>query len=72
MTVSLPLEQMTILDKIAAMEKLWDELCRDPESIRSPDWHENILKSREQAIKEGRSQFASIDSAKKRIREQVK
>jgi hypothetical protein len=72
MTVSLPLDQMTTLDKIAAMEKLWDELCRDPESIPSPGWHKDTLKAREQAIKEGRSQFTSFDSAKKSIREQIK
>jgi hypothetical protein len=65
MTVSLPLDQMTVLDKIAAMEKLWDELCRHAESISSPGWHEDTLKAREQAINEGKAEFTSFDQAKK-------
>ncbi|GAG08394.1 unnamed protein product, partial [marine sediment metagenome] len=32
MDTSLPLDKMTSLDKIAVMEKLWDDLCRDSES----------------------------------------
>jgi hypothetical protein len=36
---------MTSLDKIAVMEKLWDDLCRDPESIPSPKWHKEVLES---------------------------
>jgi hypothetical protein len=29
MDISLPLDKMTSLDKIAVMEKLWDDLCRE-------------------------------------------
>jgi hypothetical protein len=35
MDISLPLDKKTSLDKIAVMEKLWDDLCRDPEGIPS-------------------------------------
>jgi hypothetical protein len=31
MNISLLLDKMTNLDKIALMEKLWDDLCQDPE-----------------------------------------
>ncbi len=30
---ALPLDKMTIEDKLAAMEQLWDDLCRNPESV---------------------------------------
>ena len=72
MNISLPLDKMTRLDKIAVMEKLWDDLCRDPESIPSPTWHKEVLEAREKEIKEGKAKFTSFDQAKKRIRDQVR
>ena len=72
MNISLPLDKMTNLDKIAVMEKLWDDLCRDPESIPSPTWHKDVLEAREKEINEGKAKFTSFDLAKERIRDQVK
>ncbi len=66
--ISLPLDKMTSLDKIAVMEKLWDDLCRDPESIPSPKWHKEVLEAREKEINEGKAKFAAFDRAKERIR----
>jgi hypothetical protein len=35
----LPLDKMTTEDKLAVMEQLWEDLCRNPESVPSPSWH---------------------------------
>jgi hypothetical protein len=72
MNISLPLDKMTSLDKIAVMEKLWDDLCHDPESIPSPTWHKGVLEAREKEVIEGRAKFTSFDLAKGKIRNQVK
>ncbi len=72
MNISLPLDKMTNLDKIAVMEKLWDDLCRDPETIQSPNWHKKVLESREMEIKEGKAKFTSLSQVKDRIRDQIK
>jgi putative addiction module component (TIGR02574 family) len=72
MNISLPLDKMTNLDKIALMEKLWDDLCRDPESIPSPNWHKDVLEAREKEINEGKAKFTSFNKAKERIRDQIK
>jgi len=72
MNISLPLDKMTRLDKLAVMERLWDDLCRDPDSIPSPSWHKDILETREQEITEGTAKFSSFDTAKERIKDQVK
>ena len=72
MDISLPLDKMTNSDKIAIMEKIWDDLCRDPESITSPTWHKDVLATREIEVKEGRARFTSFDQAKERIRDQIK
>ena len=57
MNISLPLDKMTISDKLAAMEQIWDDLCIDPDSIQSPQWHRNVLESREQRVTEGKASF---------------
>ena len=72
MDISLPLDKMTSLDKIAMMEKLWDDLCRDPEGIPSPKWHEEVLKARQKGVKEEKAKFLPFDQAKERIRDQTK
>jgi len=72
MDISLPLDKMTNLNKIALMEQLWDDLCRDPESVPSPDWHKSVLAEREERIKKGTAEFTTFEVAKDRIRNQTK
>ena len=71
MKIELPLEKMSISDKLSVMEKLWDDLCKDPDSITSPAWHKNILETREQEITEGKAKFYALEAAKKKIRDKV-
>jgi putative addiction module component (TIGR02574 family) len=72
MDISLPLNKMTSLDKIAVMEQLWDDLCQNPESVPSPDWHRDVLVEREGLIKEGKAEFISIETVKNRIRNHLR
>ena len=53
MSMSLPLKDMTLHEKLAAMELLWEDLARSPESIESPAWHKDTLDERRQRIAEG-------------------
>ena len=52
------------MDKIAVMEKLWDDLCRDLQAIPSPEWHRETLETREKEIKVGKAKFTSFDQSK--------
>ena len=72
MDLEIPLEKMTTEDKLAAMEQLWEDLCRNPESIPSPQWHSDVLSAREQQIKEGKAKFSTLDKVKDRIRKLTK
>jgi Putative addiction module component len=69
MNITLPLEKMTIADKMCAMESLWDDLCRHADHVQSPAWHGDILAEREQNIRVGEASFENWDSAKKKIRD---
>jgi len=63
---------MTTEDKLAAMERLWEDLCRSPESVPSPSWHEDVLIARDKRVREGKAEFANLDAAKDRIRKSTK
>ena len=69
---TLPIEDLSIADKLLLMERLWAELSRRPGDIPSPDWHGDVLVEREAAVREGRTAFVDWDDAKKRLRERFK
>lgn len=61
-------ENMTIPEKLAAVELLWDDLCRSQEDVPSPKWHGEILAEREKKFLDGEASFDDLNEAKKRIR----
>jgi hypothetical protein len=62
MNATLPLEKMTVAEKLQAMEELWADLSRD-ESLESPAWHGKILQERA-----GGKDFVDWETAKKQLR----
>ncbi len=70
MEVALPLEQMTTEDKLRVLEVVWEDLCRVPQDIPSPAWHEDVLRAREKRMREGSSQMVDWSDAKQKIRAQ--
>ncbi len=64
----MPLDKMTTSEKLLEMERLWDDLCRNPEEVPSPAWHEAVLAEREKLASQGKMGFADLDEAKERIR----
>lgn len=71
MEFALPLEKMSIEEKIRTMETIWDDLCRKADSISSPSWHEEVLNEREERIKRGGEGFIDWSSAKENIRNKI-
>ena len=71
MPINLALKEMTLEEKLAAMELLWDDLARSPESIESSNWHKDILDERRQRVAEGKAQFTDWETAKKEIRKKL-
>jgi hypothetical protein len=71
MPVTLPLKEMTLQEKLAAMESLWEDLARTPEAVESPAWHKDILDERRQRLAEGKSRFVDWETAKAEIRKKL-
>lgn len=72
MAVAIPLAKMTTLDKLRALEEIWNDLRRTPEEVPSPSWHADVLRARERRVREKRSQFGGWTEAKRRIRERTR
>ena len=68
MPFNLPLKEMTLQEKLAAMESLWEDLARTPEAVESPAWHKEILDERRQQLAEGKSKFIDWETAKAALR----
>lgn len=71
MASTLPLQEMTVEEKLRAMELLWDDLCRQAGSVASPGWHEEVLTQREIAVQRGDDQFEDWETAKRNIKNKV-
>jgi len=71
MDTVLPLDRMTVEEKLRAIEVLWDELCRNEKQVPVTDWQKQLLDEREQQIQTGEAKFSDWDAAEKRIRERT-
>ena len=71
MAITLPLDEMTLHQKLAAMELLWDDLARSPENVSPPAWHKDLLDERRQRIGDSSAQFSDWETAKAEIRNKV-
>ncbi len=69
--VDLPVSQLSLAQKLHLMETLWAELSRDEKALKSPAWHEIVLKDREKAFATGKATISDWDQAKKRIKKKV-
>jgi hypothetical protein len=70
MAIELQIEQMTIEEKLRAMEALWNDLCEQA-AVPVPQWHKDILDERQRLIDEGKAEFIDWETAKKQIVERT-
>ena len=72
MHVTIPLDKMNVFEKLRALEDIWDDLCQTEDVIPSPEWHKDVLQTREKRIQEGETKFVELDEAKRRVWAKVK
>ena len=68
---AIPIETFSVVEKLVLMERLWDDLCRNPAQIPSPDWHGDVLAERLNAVCDGTTSFVEWEGAKNRLRERL-
>jgi hypothetical protein len=71
MQIDLPLNEMTVAEKLQAMEVLWDDLRRHAETVPSPAWHHEVLADRERQLEEGQVSFLSLEEFRRDIEKKL-
>jgi hypothetical protein len=67
----IPIERMSLEEKLQAMESLWNDLCSRAGGPESPEWHGAELAERIAAAEKGGDQFEDWETAKRKIRNAV-
>lgn len=72
MDTVLDIGKLTRTEKLRAMEELWKDLSRPEDEYKSPEWHGDVLREREEAVQTGTDEFVSWEDAKRILRERTK
>ena len=67
MSIELPLNTMTVAEKVQLLETLWDNLCRESGDVKSPDWHRAVLEERARRLESEKSTVTPWTDAKARL-----
>jgi hypothetical protein len=71
MKLELPLTQMSLAEKLEAMETLWADLCCNAPEWAAPEWHAQILEERERRLVSGEEEVLDWEEAKRRLRQEI-
>jgi hypothetical protein len=72
MAIELPVKQMTLEEKLRAMDMLWQDLRGDEKNIPVPQWHKELQTERERLVRENKATFSDWETAKKRIAKSIR
>lgn len=67
MDVTLPLSEMTVVEKLRVLEALWDDLSRHEEELEPPAWHLELLRERKRQEEAGEATYSDWEEAKERL-----
>ena len=66
------IEQMSLAERLQAMELLWRSMSREPEKIESPAWHKDVLARRLAKVESGKGKFLNLGQLKQRLAKRTK
>jgi hypothetical protein len=72
MPITLPLQTMSVEEKMQVMESIWVDLCSTAGSTLTPNWHADVLASRSASFLAEKDEILDWGSAKKKIYEDIR
>ena len=57
----LEIKKMSRIERLQAIEALWDSLLDEEAEVESPEWHRDILEERKRKIETGQAEFISLE-----------
>ena len=67
MSIELPLNSMSVAEKLELMETIWSSLCQKPGDIQSPEWHKEVLAERTRRLESGEATVSTWNDTKARL-----
>ncbi|MBI4619053.1 MAG: addiction module protein [Desulfobacterales bacterium] len=61
---TIEIKKMSTIERLQAMESLWNSLMDEEPEIESPEWHQDILEKRKRKIDNGKAEFISLEELK--------
>ena len=59
---------MSLPERLRAMEKLWDAVCREGGEVVSPEWHREVLADRKARAERDEAKFLTLAQLRTRLR----
>ena len=72
MKLELPPAQMSVAEKLQAMEALWADLSRHGPDEVVPGWHADVLAERERRLETGQEAVLDWEEAKRQLRREIR
>ncbi len=72
MAITLPLETMTLEEKLTIVETVWASIAGNQTELPVPESHLKLLTEREAYVASGNATFYSLDNAKEILRNRIK
>jgi putative addiction module component (TIGR02574 family) len=67
MSVEIPLDNLSVSEKVRLLERVWDSLCTESGDVRSPDWHREVLETRKRRLEARQATVSAWSEAKARL-----
>ena len=61
---TIEIKKMSVVERLQAIEALWDSLLDEESEIESPEWHRDIIEERKRKIENGKAEFISLKELK--------
>jgi putative addiction module component (TIGR02574 family) len=62
------IERMSVVERLQAMEQLWDALACKGGDLVSPEWHRDVLADRKARAERGEAKFLTLEQLRSRLR----
>jgi putative addiction module component (TIGR02574 family) len=66
------IEHMSLAERLQAMELLWRSMSEEPQKLKSPAWHKDVLTRRLAKVKAGKGRFLTLPQLKQRLAQRAK
>ncbi|MEO8497283.1 MAG: addiction module protein [Planctomycetota bacterium] len=69
MSIDLPLENMSVAEKLRVLEMVWASLCQQRADVASPERHAKVLAERTRRLAAGEATVSKWSDAKQRLQD---